>query len=116
MRHCCILTLIVVAPPAFSIATTSAPSACDDASCWSQWKFIDDLVRFSRPYPQRDPFEERIETERHDVTHSTKTVGHGVTQIDYYISDDFVFDLRASNGLSNDSADFLTGIGGGYRY
>lgn len=45
-------------------------------------KFLDDLHRIGRPCPQRNPYEERIETERHDFTQSTKTVGRGVVQIE----------------------------------
>jgi hypothetical protein len=36
--------------------------------------------------------------------------------IDHYFTDDFVFDLRAAVGLSEDSDDFFFGIGGGYRF
>ena len=42
--------------------------------------FLDD---FSKPaHRQREPYEERIETERHDFTQSTKTVGRGVVQVE----------------------------------
>lgn len=44
-------------------------------------KFADDLRIFSHE-ADRDPFEERIETERHDFTQSTKTVGQHVIQIE----------------------------------
>lgn len=36
--------------------------------------------------------------------------------IDHYLSDDFVVDLRAGVGLTDDSDDFFVGIGGGYRF
>ena len=36
--------------------------------------------------------------------------------IDHYITDDFVIDFRAGVGLSEDSDDFFTGVGGGYRF
>lgn len=36
--------------------------------------------------------------------------------IDHYITDDFVVDFRAGVGLSDDSDDFFTGVGGGYRF
>ena len=36
--------------------------------------------------------------------------------IDHYVSDDFVVDVRAGVGLSSDSDDFFTGLGGGYRF
>ncbi len=46
-----------------------------------QWfEFCDD---FTKPYRcQRDAFEERIETERHDFTQSAVTVGKGIVQIE----------------------------------
>lgn len=44
------------------------------------FEFCDD---FTKPYcAQRDPWEERIETERHDFTQSAVTVGRGVMQIE----------------------------------
>jgi outer membrane putative beta-barrel porin/alpha-amylase len=44
------------------------------------FEFCDD---FTKPYcAQRDPWEERIETERHDFTQSAVTVGRGVAQIE----------------------------------
>ena len=55
---------------------------CCDSDCGFTLKFLDDLGRIGRPCPQRDPYEERIETERHDFTQSTKTVGRGVVQIE----------------------------------
>ena len=36
--------------------------------------------------------------------------------VDYYVTDDFVLDVRVGKGLTNDSDDFFTGIGGGYRF
>lgn len=36
--------------------------------------------------------------------------------IDHYVNDDFVIDFRAGVGLSEDSDDFFTGVGGGYRF
>ncbi len=44
-------------------------------------KFWDDLHVFSHE-STRAPYEERIETERHDFTQSTDTVGQGVVQIE----------------------------------
>ena len=35
---------------------------------------------------------------------------------DYYINDNFVVDIRVGKGLTDDSDDFFTGIGGGYRF
>lgn len=51
------------------------------APAHGQWlEFMDD---FTKPtYCQRDPFEERIETERHDFTQSAVTVGRGVVQVE----------------------------------
>jgi hypothetical protein len=64
------------------IHTGYTQDCCDDASCWPQPKFWDDLQRIGKPCPRRDPFDERIETERHDFTQSTKTVGRGVVQVE----------------------------------
>lgn len=36
--------------------------------------------------------------------------------IDHYVNDDFVIDVRVGVGLSDDSDDFFSGIGGGYRF
>lgn len=61
--------------------------SCDSRGCGESehefcLKFWDDLMRIGHPCPQRNPWEERIETERHDFTQSTKTVGRGVRQIE----------------------------------
>ena len=45
-------------------------------------KFLDDLAHPFRPLSHRDPYAERIETERHDFTQSTTTVGRGVFQLE----------------------------------
>lgn len=45
-------------------------------------KFLDDLFHRLHTASDRDPYEERIETERHDFTQSTKTVGRGVAQVE----------------------------------
>lgn len=45
-------------------------------------KFLDDLRCFPHRTCHRNPYEERIETERHDFTQSTETVGCGVVQIE----------------------------------
>ncbi len=51
-----------------------------DAEGQSLFEFCDD---FSKPAcQQRDPYEERIDTERHDFTQSAVTVGRGVVQIE----------------------------------
>jgi hypothetical protein len=36
--------------------------------------------------------------------------------IDHYVTDNLVLDWRAGVGLSDDSDDFFTGVGGGYRF
>jgi len=45
-------------------------------------KFLNDLAHPCRPVSSLDPYEERIETERHDFTQSTTTVGRGVFQLE----------------------------------
>ncbi|MDF1743649.1 MAG: transporter [Gimesia sp.] len=54
-------------------------------------KFLRDLFNDGRNMSEIDPYEERIETERHDFTQSTKTVGRGVAQVEagysYYYKD-----------------------------
>ncbi len=55
-------------------------------------RFIDDLLRPFDASREADPFAERIETDRHDFTQSTKTVGRGVIQLEtgysYFYNDD----------------------------
>jgi hypothetical protein len=36
--------------------------------------------------------------------------------VDHYVTDNFVIDLRAGIGLTDDSDDFFIGVGGGYRF
>ena len=36
--------------------------------------------------------------------------------VDHYITNNFVVDFRAGVGLTEDSDDFFTGVGGGYRF
>jgi hypothetical protein len=55
--------------------------------------FWDDLQHGLRPPQARNPYEERIETDRHDFTQSAKTVGQGVFQIEtgytyFYLDED----------------------------
>jgi hypothetical protein len=60
-----------------SLAVVS--TACAEGSI-CPLEFLDD---FTKPCCcQRDPFEERIETERHDFTQSATTVGRGIVQIE----------------------------------
>ena len=54
----------------------------EENECEPFIKFLDDLACFPRGRCDRDPYEERIETERHDFTQSTKTVGRGVVQFE----------------------------------
>lgn len=55
-------------------------------------RFLDDLLRPGDSSREADPFEERMETDRHDFTQSTKTVGRGVVQLEagysYFYNDD----------------------------
>jgi hypothetical protein len=45
-------------------------------------RFLDDLYGFPWGADERDPYEERMETERHDFTQSATTVGRGVVQLE----------------------------------
>lgn len=45
-------------------------------------RFLDDLGCFPHGTCERNPYEERMETERHDFTQSTTTVGRGVVQLE----------------------------------
>ncbi len=61
----------------WSVAVFSSTAVAEPACLF---EFLDD---FTKPcYCQRDPFEERIETERHDFTQSATTVGRGIVQIE----------------------------------
>ncbi|MDF1840149.1 MAG: transporter [Rubripirellula sp.] len=59
-----------------------ARHGCDSCDGLFRLKFWDDLVGNHRGESRRDPYEERLETERHDFTQSTKTVGRGVVQLE----------------------------------
>jgi Putative MetA-pathway of phenol degradation len=50
------------------------------AACGQMLEFCDDFGKLGEC--QRNPWEERIETDRHDFTQSPTTVGHGVVQIE----------------------------------
>ncbi len=77
-----VYSIIFVATTLCSASEVNAQHCTPNDGCWPRLKFMDDLARIGRPCPQRDPFEERIETERHDFTQSSKTVGRGVFQIE----------------------------------
>jgi Putative MetA-pathway of phenol degradation len=63
---------------AFVLAGTFVTASADSHGQW--FEFCDD---FTKPWcQQRDPWEERIETERHDFTQSAVTVGRGVVQLE----------------------------------
>lgn len=36
--------------------------------------------------------------------------------VDFYATDNLVFDIRSGTGLTDDSDDFFIGVGGGYRF
>lgn len=36
--------------------------------------------------------------------------------LDYYITDDFLLDVRAGTGITDDASDFFCGVGGGFRF
>ncbi len=108
------IAVLLLAASMLTCATSGSAEDCCDANCRFTLKFLDDLGRIGRPCPQRDPYEERIETERHDFTQSTKTVGRGVFQIEsgysyfYKDADEEIEQLHAAPemllrlGLSDD--------------
>ena len=63
-------------------ASAQPCDSCDQRESESFFRFVDDFAKFGTPSLQRDPREERIETERHDFTQSTTTVGRGIVQIE----------------------------------
>jgi len=66
----------------FTFATIMFALLANGGDSYAQWQpsFWDD---FGKPAElQRDPFEERIETERHDFTQSAVTVGRGIFQLE----------------------------------
>lgn len=64
------------------VGPVSANEDCCECECEPRLKFLDDLTCLFCPNSERDPYEERIETDRHDFTQSTKTVGRGVWQVE----------------------------------
>jgi len=79
--NCCILLFVLTSP------------ADAQQRYEPRIKFLDDLFSGRRATSDRDPYEERIETERHDFTQSTKTVGRGVAQLEagytYFYKDEY---------------------------
>jgi len=80
---------------ATSHSVSAQDDCCQDCCCQSESSescllFWDDLFG-ECPSPARDPYEEPIETDRHDFTQSARTVGRGVAQIEagytYYYKD-----------------------------
>jgi hypothetical protein len=69
--------------PSLLVVWGATSAAAADRCCWeSRIKFLDDLCCPCARVGWEDPFEERIETDRHDFTQSTKTVGRGVVQLE----------------------------------
>ena len=67
------------------LPAANANGACSCQRCAEEepfLKFLDDFCGRGRGPTARNPYEERIETDRHDFTQSTKTVGYGVVQFE----------------------------------
>lgn len=74
---------IVALTAALINSSVSAQHCCNDKCRWEpKIKFLDDLFLLPCHSCYRDPYEERIETERHDFTQSTTTVGCRVFQVE----------------------------------
>jgi Putative MetA-pathway of phenol degradation len=63
------------------------------SQAFPELEFCDDLLCCPQCREHKDPYEERIETERHDFTQSATTVGDGVVQLEagysfFYNADD----------------------------
>ncbi len=84
--HRITLTLVLGLLSGVVSSPTWAQETCwcqhEQTDCEPRIKFLDDLWLLGRVPSFRDPFEERIETERHDFTQSTKMVGRHVCQIE----------------------------------
>lgn len=64
-------------------SSVMAQQSNDESCCYKRRiKFLGDLFNNGYNTSERDSFAERIETDRHDFTQSTKTVGRGVTQLE----------------------------------
>lgn len=86
-----IVAILYLSAPFAVWAQESGSENGADPGWQPRLKFLDDLWYLGRAPSYRDPFEERIETDRHDFTQSTTTVGHGVAQVEagytYFYSD-----------------------------
>lgn len=81
---------------------------CPSLSHAQLFEFCDD---FTKPYRcQRDPFEERIETERHDFTQSAVTVGRGIVQVEGGYSY-FYFDGHRERESSHTTPEMMLRVG-----
>ncbi len=84
MHGCAAFRTAVFLTVAFTsglLSATAQESFRGNSSAEPRIKFIDDLFRWGQP-SRRDPWEERMETERHDFTQSATTVGRGVSQVE----------------------------------
>lgn len=81
MRRAITASALLIFLACNSLACNVASAQCCH-ECEPIFEFIDDLQCFPYGTCHRDPYEERMETERHDFTQSTKTVGKGVFQFE----------------------------------
>jgi hypothetical protein len=86
MRNNGFLVLVLIIGLLSGPPTVAAQELCSDVNDDPIWeprlKFLDDLWCLGRTRSYRNPYEERIETDRHDFTQSPTTVGCGVTQLE----------------------------------
>lgn len=86
-----ILAILLLSGPFGVSAQERGGQEYGDSGWQPRLKFLDDLWYLGHTHSDRDPFEERIETDRHDFTQSTTTVGRGVAQVEagytYFYSD-----------------------------
>ena len=74
-----VITIIVLLSGELTVTAQELGSdACVDPIWEPRLKFLDDLWCLGRTSSYRNPYEERIETDRHDFTQSPTTVGRGV--------------------------------------
>ena len=77
-----ILIIVLLSGELTVTAQELGSDACVDPIWKPRLKFLDDLWCLGRTSSHRNPYEERIETDRHDFTQSPTTVGRGVTQVE----------------------------------